>query len=552
MAFLTILFILIIAVVVIAVAVFFLNRFYRKSSRDTALIRNGYGGQAIFLTGGCLALPFLHKLDEVNMRILRIDVSRTGNQSSITEDRMRIDMELEFYVRVQPTVEGVATAAQALGSKALTVDGVRNLLQGRFVDAIQSVAATQTMDTLHEHRAGFVEKVAVLLRDNLAENGLLLDSVSLTRMDQSPFASLDENNAFNAVGMRRLAEIIAVNKKKRAEIEADADVSVRQTELTATKQRLDLSREQEEAQMAQGLEIQRFKASSDAQGAQAREEAMVSSEAARIAREKDTQLAEYAKQQVLREKEIETKLHTEVRKVDSAITLADKQAQEAEALAKAELARTHVVLAKESVQTERERAVAMRSREMAMKAVEEAGQVAEASAATETNVLLQRAKAEAESVRTRADAEKQRLLAESEGYKAEIEARNSQSEALMALNVEKFRLDKLPEVVSQLMKPVEKIDSIRINQITGFGASVPGSGGNDGSQGGDGSTPVNQLMDGILGMAVQLPALKNIGETIGFDVSGALDSIQPANKRIASNKAGDSSQSPSESSQDPT
>jgi hypothetical protein len=43
--------------------------------------------------------------------------------------------------------------------------------------------------------------------------------------------------------MRRLAEIIAVNKKKRAEIEADADISVRQTQLAATKQRLELSRE---------------------------------------------------------------------------------------------------------------------------------------------------------------------------------------------------------------------------------------------------------------------------------------------------------------------
>ena len=533
MAFLTTLFVLIILIVVVAVAVIFLNRFYRKSSRDIALVRTGYGGQAIYLTGGCLALPFLHKVDEINMRIMRIDVSRTGNESSITEDRMRIDMELEFYVRVEPSVEGVETAAQALGSKSLTAEGLRNLLEGRFIDAIQSVAATQTMDTLHEHRAGFVEEIAGLLRESLVANGLQLDSVSLIRMDQTPFASLDENNAFNAVGMRRLAEVIATNKKKRVAIESDAEVSVRHTELDATKQRLTLELEQEEAQLEQALGIEKARALSDAQSAKAREQAMVESENARIERERETKAAELQKQQALRQVEIESQLKSELRKVDSAIILADKQAEEAEALAKAELARTHVVLAKESVQTERERAVANRSREIAMKQVEEAGQVAQANAATETNVLLQKSKAEAESVRITAEAERQRLLAESEGQQARIEAENGRSEALMALNLEQYRLDKLPDVVGELMKPVEKIDSIRINQVSGFGAGTPGAAGGGGGTGAEasGKPPVNQVMDSIMGMALQLPALKNIGDSIGYDFSSALDSIQPANKR---------------------
>jgi uncharacterized membrane protein YqiK len=229
---------IIVAIVVVAVAVVFLNRFYRKSTRDVAIIRTGFGGQRTMISGGFLALPFLHKVDEVNMRTIRVEVRRTGEKSLITEDRMRVDAELEFYVRVQPTVEGVATAAQALGSKAFTSEGIRNMLEGRFINAVPSVAASETMNTLHEKRAEFVARVAGLLRDNLAENGILLDTVSLTRFDQAAFASLDENNAFNAVGMRRLAEIIAVNKKKRAEVEADADISVRQTLLDATKRRL--------------------------------------------------------------------------------------------------------------------------------------------------------------------------------------------------------------------------------------------------------------------------------------------------------------------------
>jgi uncharacterized membrane protein YqiK len=54
------------------------------------------------------------------MRTLRIEVRRTAEKSLITEDRMRVDVELEFYVRVTPSPEGIATAAQALGAKSFT------------------------------------------------------------------------------------------------------------------------------------------------------------------------------------------------------------------------------------------------------------------------------------------------------------------------------------------------------------------------------------------------------------------------------------------------
>ena len=102
----------------------------------------------------------------------------------------------------------------------------------------------------------------------------------------------------------------------------------------------------------------------------------------------------------------------------------------------------------------------------------------------------------------------------------------------MALNLEQYRLDSLPSIFGQLMKPVEKIDSIRINQVSGFGSSVgtPGASG-DGESGdasGGGKPPVNQVLDSILGMAIQLPALRNIGDSIGYDFSQAMNSVRPS------------------------
>ena len=516
---------LIVLIVVVAVAVAFLNRFYRKTSRDVALIRTGFGGQKIVLTGGTLALPFLHKIDEINMRTMRIEVSRTGAKSLITEDRMRVDVELEFYLRVQPAVEGVATAAQAIGSKSLSPDGVRNLLEGRFIDAIQATGATFTMDSLHDRRAEFVRTIRESVRENLAHSGLQLESVSLTRMDQAAFASLDDNNAFNAVGLRKLAEIIATSKKKRAEIEADADVSVRQTQLEAIKQRLHLSRQEEEAQIGQRLEIEKLKATSDAETARAREQSTVASENARIDREQSTRVAEIQKARELRKLEIEAQLSSEVRKIDSSIAMATKHAEEARAQAQAELARTEIVLAQEQLQTERERAVADRSREIALKREQERGEVETSKAESETAVLLMTARAQAAATTTRAEAERVRLTAESEGTRALIAAENSRTGELMHMQLERHRLDRLPEIIAQMMKPAEKIDSIRIHQVTGFGGSSNGHGNGAGAGGASDAAqraPITQVMDSILGMALQLPAMKSIGDSIGVDLSAAV------------------------------
>jgi uncharacterized membrane protein YqiK len=417
-------------------------------------------------------------------------------------------------------------------------DGVRNLLEGRFIDAIQATAARLTMDSLHDRRGEFVRHIHDAVRENLASSGLQLESVSLTRMDQAAFAALDDNNAFNAVGLRKLAEIIATSKKKRAEIEADADVSVRQTQLEAIKQRLSLTRQEEEAQIAQRLEIEKLKASSDADTARARELSTVASENARIEREKETRIAEIQKQRELRRLEIEAQLNSEVRKVDSSIALSLKHAEEAKAQAQAELARTEIVLAQEQLQTERERAVAERSREMALKREQERGAVETEKAQSETAVLLMTAKAEAAATTTRAEAQRIRLTAESEGTRALIAAENSRSGELMHMQLEQYRLDRMPEIISQMMKPAEKIDSIRIHPVTGFGGTTnlgSGNGGAGPAVGGDAARPpMTQVMDSILGMALQLPALKSIGESIGVDLSTAVGTAPVAAGSAAS------------------
>ncbi len=84
------------------------------------------------------------------------------------------------------------------------------------------------------------------------------------------------------------------------------------------------------------------------------------------------------------------------------------------------------------------------------------------------------------------------------------------------MRLEERKLDRLPEIMTQMMKPVEKIDSIKINHIGGMGVHGTPQGEN-GAESAFGSA-----MDQILGMAVRLPAMKQMGEEIGLDFDASL------------------------------
>ena len=68
---------ILVLLIVVIVTIFLLNRYYRKATRDVALVKTGAGGQRVVLDGGCIAVPFLHRVTEVNMRTSKLEIERT-------------------------------------------------------------------------------------------------------------------------------------------------------------------------------------------------------------------------------------------------------------------------------------------------------------------------------------------------------------------------------------------------------------------------------------------------------------------------------------------
>ena len=506
-------------------------RLYRRATREVSLVKTGAGGKKVIMDGGTIVVPLLHEVRPVNMKTLRLEVRRLGDSALITNDRMRVDVGVEFYVSVSATEDGISRAAQTLGDRTFDVDQLREMIEGKLVDGLRSVAARMTMDQLHENRAGFVQEVSNAVANDLIKNGLELESVALTALDQTPFAALDENNAFNAIGMRKLAEVIATSKRERAQIEADAQVATSQAAMEAARRTLLIERDEQAARIEQEREVQTLEAAQKAEIAQRREEGQRESDRARISREQAIESAEIARQRAVRQAEIERDRELEVADQERQIVIAQKSEEESRARASADEARALATKATEAIETARAEARAERERSIAViearrEAEREATRVtlaarAEREAAQDrAQAQREEAQAAADAITIRAGAKRDDLLAEAEGRRAIVEAENAIAPGIVEMKVALARLEALPAIIAEMVRPAEKIDSIRIHQVSGMGGGGAAGGAADGAK-----PPVNQALDAILGMAVQLPALQKLGRELGVSMEGGLTAV---------------------------
>ncbi|MAY62821.1 MAG: flotillin [Rhizobiales bacterium] len=520
--------IIILAAIVIAVCAYLLHWLYRRSTKDISFVRTGFGGEKVVMGGGAFVLPILHDITEVNMNTLRLEILRAREKSLITKDRMRVELTVEFYVRVQPEDEAVATAARSLGNRTMHAEQLKDLIQGRFVDAMGGAAAKMTLEQIHEHRQDFVKEVRKEVAESLAFDGLELESVSLTSLDQTDISLFNPPNTFDAEGLTILTEQIESRKKKRNDIEKDTMIAVRAKNLEAEKRSLEIQRDTEYARLSHEAEVSIQRAQRKAEISNenaAREREM---EAIKLKEREAVERARIEMEQEIERIDIKRREALQLEDQAREIALAGKSKERSEAQAIAEAARAKMIEAQEKVQTLRDTEIANRQ-----KAIEllEAQKVAEAEGAR-TRIL---AEAEKAAAKDRADADRIAVAALAERYKVEAEgkqklneAENIRSDASRRSGLHKALVENLPAIIRESVKPMEKIDGIKILHVDGmpgfsgggFSTGPSGSGGSGGSDG-DGSGPrdgnlAEQVVSSALRYRSQAPFVDQLLGEIGL------------------------------------
>ncbi|MCO8108687.1 flotillin family protein [Acinetobacter indicus] len=538
-----------------------LARLYRRSSKEISFVRTGFGGEHVILGGGAIVLPVLHEIIPVNMNTLRLEVRRAEDQALITRDRMRVDVMAEFYVRVKPTAESIATAAQTLGQKTMSPNELKNLVEGKFVDSLRAVAAEMAMEELHEKRVDFVQKVQQVVSEDLFKNGLELETVSLTGLDQTSFRYFNPQNAFDAEGLTKLTETIEDRRRKRNDIEQDADLAIKAKNLEAEQARLQILREEEYAKLQQEREISVRRAEQLAEIAAQEAAKKREAEEARIAAEREIELKRIGsardvanenilKEQLVQKAQVEQKKTIELAEQDRAIAIAEKSRAESEAKAQADLARAQAVKAEEEVITVRETQRAERAKAVELVAAKQAAEkdaiaitvAAEAgkqAAVDEAEAVRITAEANAEQLRLKArgEADAKVLLAQAmekqyqvdaEGTRAVNEANNILSTEQVEMQVRLAMLKYLPEIIRESVKPMENIDDIKILHVNGLNGM--GSAHVDGSEHGHGQVALSdQVVNSALRYRSQAPLIDSLMSELGIhggDINGLTQSLK--------------------------
>jgi uncharacterized membrane protein YqiK len=538
---------IIVAAIVIVVVFYILSWLYRRSTKEVSFVRTGAGGQKVVINGGALVLPVIHDVIPVNMNTLRLEVRRGRESALITKNRMRVDVVSEFYVRVKATPEAVADAAQTLGSRTMQPDSVRELLEGKFVDALRSVAAEMTMEQMHEKRGEYMKRVGAAVGTDLLKNGLELESVSLTNVDQTGMEFFNPSNAFDAEGLTQLTEQIERRKKIRNDIEQDTTIQIRNKNLESEKLALDIDRDSEYARLSQERELElrrtgqraelaRDRAERDRESEQARIEATREIELAKIAQERAVEEQRIARERQIQTLEIERRKTLELAEQTRAIEVAEKSRAQSEAQAEADLARAQAVSAEEKVFTARDLEVARRRKEIeligAAQEVEREAIRIQRMAEAEKHASADRASARRMAAEGEAESDKIRSLAAKIRYEIDAVGTRQMNEAQNTLSpearVSAFRMrlvDRIEAIIRESVKPMEKIENIRILQVDGLGG---GGGGGGNGAGGDGAGIADGVVNSALRYRAQAPIvdalLKEIGITGGdvTKIAGAL------------------------------
>lgn len=299
---------------------------YRIPKADVALVRTGGSKEKINITKGLWVNTIIHEIKAISLNTMRIEVIREGTEALITYDFNRGDVEVVFYLKVEPIEDHVLRAAQALGDKSMTPETVRELIEPKLEGALRSVAAESEIQDLLQKRQEFADKVQEACGEDLeTQNGLTLETVSIIRVDQTPVDTLDAENRFDAVGIREITEITADQYREKVDIEQRKEVAVVQIEVSARIEKLEAEQEQAWAESDQQKNIAIYAAEREAETLKFQFEMEQSVQEREYEMKQEVERARITQEQVVQEREIEMNRDVEVARVQQEQIVAERE-----------------------------------------------------------------------------------------------------------------------------------------------------------------------------------------------------------------------------------
>jgi uncharacterized membrane protein YqiK len=521
-------------------------KLYTKTPSSRAFVRTGSGKAKVVLDGGAWVIPLLHELRWVSLETMRIEVSRNAEAALITGDKLRADVSAEFYIRVEPTEQQILAASRSLGNRSMSEAEVDSLIAPKMISALRSVAAQKTLMELHEKRDDFADAVQEIVKNELDENGLLLETVTISNLDASTFRS--DDNYFDAQGVSHITETIQKAARRKNEIEQNTKEEIARKNVETRKQILLLEQEEQEAEFENELEINRMRVEQQRQIESETAEKQASQERVKLEQQQSVESTKIQQELTVKDARInsEIQLIERDKQKDTAAALAkvsvekarlkaeieiveqnkdkdivaaqaqseviNKESERLKAEAEREKARQEVVTVEEVERAKRQAAIEIIEAESLAKQEQIAKQmeieVGAQRIQREAQAKFEASDLEAKAMERLAKADLEKSKAAAEGERLLLEARNQMGNNLL---IQEF-IQILPDLMKEMAAPIGKINDIKLIHMGGMGN-------------GKGSAEVGGLGETLMKSTMLYPILKEFMDTQGIDLNKILKDL---------------------------
>jgi uncharacterized membrane protein YqiK len=425
-------------VLVIGAILLTITSMYVKATMNQAFVRTGGGGPKVVIDGGAIVVPAIHRIGWVSLETIRLQIEKTGDKSFITGDNLHVDVIAQFFIRVNRTPEAIKDAATSLGGRSGQDEAIMRLVGDKLVSGLRTVAGRSNLDHLHRQVDEYSAEVKKIVEEDLAHNGLFLESVTVTYLNQTPLEKLNpESNVFDALGAQKIAEVTNKSRVAISQAKATADQQVKAQEVERDQRVFELNVTQRNAQAESERKASEYAAEQTRLSKLAQVTAEQAVAVAEVDKQKAVEVASALQQQTVRAAQIEKEKSIEIaqRKKESEIANAETQRTSAEtARIQAETEReranqTMLTVQKES-EAERQKRIAVIQKQAAAEQTK-----IERNMQTDVNAYATTKSAEAEKLAADDEAAAKLRLASADKEAKTLQAEGDQAVAMIPVNV---------------------------------------------------------------------------------------------------------------------
>lgn len=431
------------------VVILFLASGYFKAPPNKAYIISGLSKTPkIFIGRAGIRIPFLERLDKINLEAIQIDVK---TRSSIpTKDFINVSVDATASVKISQKEGLITTAIQNFlnGDNSSIMTKVNDLLEGNLREIIGTVSLTEMVND----RQMFSQKVQENVVPDLTKLGLEIVNFNVQNFS-------DDNGVIDNLGIDNVEQI----RKKAAIAKSDAQREIAIAEAENAKQANDAKvlAAEEIAKRNNDLAIKQAELKKEVDTKQAEADAAMEIEAENQRKQHEiatanANLARQEKEIELKAREVEIKekaLEAEIKKTAEAQKFAEQQKADAklyatQKAAEADLFERQRQAEASIIEAEKKAAADLALAEADAKAKKVLAEAIEAEGKAQAAAAQARGLAEAEAIRAKAKAEAKGMMEKAAALKEYGDAARQQ----MELDAVKVLYEQLPAIAEAIGK----------------------------------------------------------------------------------------------------